>query len=37
MRTHGNAPLGIEGRRRLVELILSGVSIRRRGAECPES
>ncbi len=30
MRIHANAPLSIEGRRRLVKLILSGVSIRRR-------
>ncbi len=33
MRLHANAPLSIEGRRRLVELILSGVSIRQAAKE----
>ncbi len=27
MRTHGNSPLGIEGRRRLVDLMLGGLSL----------
>ncbi len=27
MRTHGNSPLGIEGRRRLVDLMLGGLSV----------
>ncbi len=32
MRTHGNSPLGIEGRRRLVDLVLGGLSLREAAA-----
>lgn len=34
MRVHANAPLSIEGRRRLVDLIVGGLSIREAAAAC---